>query len=230
MKTVFSMKYIAAVLFFIVFSTVSVFAASDSDFTQTINAGTLAVDIKDDSRVSVANPSVAMSAVTTSFDCQYVGNGASSGTFGSNLERIYVTNPGAANNGWTLTVAATGGATDTWTDGGTNEYDFNDATGTNPGCGDGADTDSVAGQMSLDPTAGSITTDCSSCTNTAVTSGSSDSFEEGSTDDITLINAGSGSDDVYRGYLTGVDVDQTIPPETPAASYTVNLTLTATAQ
>ena len=205
------------------------YAASNSDFTQTINAGVLLTDILDASRVSVASPSVAMSAVTTSFDCQYVGSGASTGTFGSNTERVYVSNPAAANNGWTLSVAATAGATATWDDGGTNSFDFNDPTGTNAGCTDGADTDALGGQLGLDPNAGTITTDCQSCSSTGVTKGSAASFDEGTTDSITLINAASGSDDVWRGYLTDAGVDQTIPAETPAANYSINLTLTSVA-
>jgi hypothetical protein len=207
-----------------------VLAASDSDFSQTINAGTLAADIKDASRVTVANPAVTMSSAGFSFNCQS-GGSSSSGTFGTNSERIYVSNGDAADNGWDLTIAATGGATDTWDNGGATEsFDFNDA-GTS-GCTDDAttgDSDSLAGQMTINPSVGTLTSDCASCTTTSVTKGSSDSFDEGTTDDISLINAAAGSDDVWRGYLTGVDVDQTIPAEQPADTYTVNLTLTATA-
>src|SRR6476620_10907082 len=87
-----------------------VFGASTSDFSQTINAGTLTTDIRDASRVSVTSPSVSMSAKTFSFNCPS-GGSASTGTFGSSTQRIYVDNPNAANNGWTLTLAATSGAT-----------------------------------------------------------------------------------------------------------------------
>jgi hypothetical protein len=206
------------------------FAASDSDFSQTINAGTLAADIKDDSRVTVANPAVAMSAVGFDFDCQS-GGSASTGTFGTNSERIYVSNGDAADGGWNLTVAATGGDTDSWDNGGATEsFDFNDA-GTS-GCTDDAttsDPDSLAGQMTIDPSVGTLATDCGSCTTTSVTKGSSDAFDETTTDDIAILNAAAGSDDIWRGYITGVDVEQTIPAEQPADTYTINLTLTAAA-
>lgn len=200
------------------------YAANTPDFSQTINAGTLTTDILDSGRNAVGSPSVTMSAQNFSFDCQ-----TSTGTFGSSSERIYVSNPDAADSGWTLTVAATSGNTDTWSDG-SNTIDFNDPTGSTAGCSDGADTDSVAGQMTVDPSAGTLTTDCGSCTSTSITKGSSSSFDEGSTDSITLLNAASGSDDIWRGYLTGATVSQTIPAETPASTYTVNLTLTATSQ
>jgi hypothetical protein len=205
------------------------FAASNSDFSQTINAGTLSTDILDSVRAAVASPSVAMSAKNFSFDCQ-AGGGGSTGTFGSNTERIYVNNPNGANNGWTLTIAATSGATSTWENAGSTSFiDFNDPTGATAGCSDGADADSSAGQMTIDPNAGTLTADCATCTTTNVSKGSSSSFNQGTTDNITILNAAASSDDIWRGYLTGATVNQTIPAETAADTFTINLTLTATA-
>ena len=205
------------------------FAASNSTFNQTINAGTLTADIMDASRVSVGSPSVSMTAKNFSFNCQ-AGGSASTGTFGSNTERAYVSNGNAANNGWTLTVAATGGATARWQNGGATQFiDFNDPTGTTAGCSDGADADTTSGQMSLDPSVGTLTADCATCSTANVSKGSSASFNQGTVDSITLLNAAASSDDVWRGYLTGVGVTQTIPAETPANSYTLDLTLTVTA-
>lgn len=206
------------------------FAASTTDFSQTISAGSLSTGIFDASRVAVGSPSVGMSAMNFSFDCQ-AGGSASSGTFGTNTQRIYVSNPDGADNGWTLTLAATGGATATWANtGATKLVDYNDPTGTTAGCSDGADAgDTVAGQMTVNPSVGTLTTDCASCTSTNVSKGSSASYSQGSVDSVTLLNAAGTSDDIWRGYLTGVDIKQTIPAETPADSYTINLTLTATA-
>lgn len=205
-------------------------AASNSNFTQTINTGTLTTDILDASRVSVASPAVAMSAKAFSFNC-YAGGTASTGAFGTNTERMYVSNGDAADNGWTLTVGATGGATSTWSNGGaTQHFDFNDSAGSTAGCTDGGDADSFPGQMTINPAVGSVTTDCASCTSTGVSLGTSAGFVQGTTDSVTLVNAGSTSSDVWRGYLTGATVSQTIPAEQTADSYTLNLTLTATAQ
>ncbi len=202
---------------------VTVVAANNSTFNQTINAGTLATDIMDASRVTVASPSVTMSAKTFSFDCQS-GGSASTGTFGTNTQRIYVTNPDAADNGWTLTLAATSGATSLWS----SNIDFNDAGGS--GCTDGADADSAAGQLTVDPSVGTITTDCTGCVTTNVSKGSSTAYAQGTTDSVTLLNAAAGSDDIWRGYLTGATLSQTIPAQTAAGSYSINMTLTATAQ
>lgn len=205
------------------------FAASNSTFNQTVNTGTLSTDIMNASRVTVGSPSVSMSSKSFSFDCQ-AGGSASTGTFGSNTERIYVSNGDAADNGWTLTVAATGGATARWQNGGASQFmDFNDPTGSTAGCTDGGDADSTAGQLTLDPNAGTITTDCTSCTTTNVSKGSSSGFNQGSVDSVTILNAAAGSNDVWRGYVTGVGVSQTVPAETPADAYTLDLTLTVTA-
>ena len=194
-------------------------AAPNSTFNQTINAGTLATDILDASRVPVASPSVTMTPATFSFTCQ-----TTTGTFGTNTERIYVTNPDAADNGWTLTLAATAGTTALWSTG----IDFNDTTGV--GCTDGVDTDTKAGRLTVDPSVATITTDCASCVVTNVAKGSSTAFAEGTTNSVTLLTAAAASDDIWRGYLTGVGLSQTIPAETAAGSYSINMTLTTTAQ
>lgn len=205
------------------------YAAPTPTLTQSITAGVLSTDILDASRNPVASPTVTMSTKAYSFDCQS-GVNASSGTLGTNSERVYVTNQSGANNGWTLTLAATGGATSTWANAGaTQKFDFNDPTGAIAGCNDGADADTQAGQMTVDPSVGTLTTDCAACTTTAITKGTSAAFSQGVTDSVTILSAGATSDDIWRGYLTGGSVKQVIPGETPANSYTLNLTLTATA-
>ena len=204
---------------FVLVGGANVYAANNSTFNQTINAGVLATDILDASRVTVASPAITMSAKNFSFDCQSGGN-ASTGTFGSSSQRIYVTNPGGANSGWTLTLAATSGASTLWSNtGATQTFDFNNAAGS--GC--------TAGQMSVNPTAGTLTADCLTCTTTNVSKGSNSSFVQGTTDSITLLNAAAASDDAWRGYLSGATVSQTIPAEQQADAYTINMTLTSTA-
>lgn len=200
-----------------------VHATDSTDVTQTINAGTLTTDIRDASRVPVASPTFAMSATTFSFSCQ-----SSTGTIGSNTQRLYVDNPDTADSGWTLSVAATDGANGLWENGGaTNTFDYNDAS--SAGCTDGADTDTKAGQLTIDPSVGTLTTDCTSCATTSITKGSSSAFNQGTIDSITLLNAAAGSDDIGRWYLTGVSSSQTIPADQPVDNYSINLTITATA-
>jgi len=199
------------------------YAANNANVTQTINSGTLVTDIRDASRVTVASPSFAMTGTTFSFNCQ-----TSTGTLGSAAQRIYVDNPGAANAGYTLTLAATAGATGLWNNSGdTQSFDFNDPTGA--GCTDGADADAKGGQLTVNPAASTLTTDCTTCTVTGITKGASTAYSQAVTDSVTLLTAAAGSDDIGRWYLTGVGLSQTLPGEQPNESYTINLTATVTA-
>ncbi len=225
MKKLFSKIAVLSSGFLLLFSLGSsvAHAANSLDVTQAITAGSLATDVRDASRATVASPSFAMTSTGFSFSCQ-----TATGTIGSNTQRVYVDNPNGANNGWTLTIAATGGATSLWQNTGTTQnFDFNDATSS--GCTDGGDADTKAGQMTLNPSAGTLTTDCASCTTTSITKGSSSAFSQGTTDSITLLNAAAASDDVGRWYLTNVGVSQSVPAEQPVDSYKINLTLTSTA-
>jgi len=200
-----------------------VLASSTSNFTQTINAGTLAVDIVDGSYVTVGSPTMAMSAATFSFSCQ-----TKTGSFGTASEVIYVSNPDAADNGWTVSLAAQA-TTDIWDSAGT-DFDFNDPTGS--GCTDGADAgDTVGGQMTVDASVATLAVgQCASCVTTNVTKGSSAAFNEGTTDTITILTGAAASNDIGDWKLTGVSISQKIPAEQPAASdYDINTVLSIAA-
>lgn len=229
-KITIAVAFLVAAVLVLGISPAKVLASNTPNFTQTLNAGVLATDILDASRVPVASPSVAFSAKTFSFDCHYSGsptNTASTGTLGTASERVYVMNPDAADNGWVLSIAATGGATTAWDAGAATDYDFNDPTGS--GCTDGGDADGFGGQLTLDPNAGTLTADCLSCTTSNVTKGSSASYNQGTTDSITVLNAAASSDDIWRGYLTGATASQSIPAEQAAGSYSLGMTLTVVA-
>lgn len=184
-------------------------ASPQGQLTQSVTPGTLTTDIRDASYVAVASPTFGMSTLNISNDCQ-----TSTGTYGSAAQRIYVDNPGGANNGWTLSIAATGGASANWVSGG-NNYDFDDPAGS--GC--------TSGQLTLDPSVGTVT--ASAGTTTAITKGSSAAFNSNSS--TTLLTAAAGSDDIFRGYLTGVGVSQKVPASKPAGNYAIDLTQTIVA-
>ena len=148
-------------------------------------------------------------------------------SIGDSSQRIEVSNfTGTAT--WNLTFAATGGATSSWSDGGSNSYDFNDPGGSPNGCTDGGDTDSIAGQLSVDPSAGT-STPRAGCSNTGISLGSASAYNEGTIDSITLMSASSSAETSCSWQLTGADVDQQIPQDQTNANYTINLTLTVTA-
>lgn len=209
------MKKIAAVLLLIaavVLVPVAVLASPNGKLNQVINTGALSTDIVDNTGATVATPSFNMTAASIKTTCQTI-----TGSYGDANQRVSVDNPGGADAGWTLAIAATSGPTATW-DSGTNTYAFNDATGS--GC--------TNGQLTLNPSVATLGLSGAS-TNTGITQGSSAAFVSGVTDSLTLMSASSASDDIWNGYLTGIGVSQKIPASTPAGTYTIDLTQTATA-
>jgi hypothetical protein len=188
-------------------------AASTPTLNQTVNAGTISTDIlgTDDS-TPVASPTVSFTALNRSFLCQ-----TSTGTLGDTNNRLYVTNF-AGGASWNLTIAATTGATAKWTSGG-NNYAFNDAAGS--GC--------TNGQLTVNPAVGTVTPNCNSvCDGVTVSKGSSTAFVSGSADSVTLMSASSGA--AWKGYIAGISLSQKVPAQQVAGSYSLGMTLTATAQ
>lgn len=179
----------------------------------------LSVDVVDASGNTVSSPSISMDSIQASGTCQ-----TSTGTLGSSSQKIRVTNP-TATPGWTLSIAATGGATSNWSSG-SSTYDFNDATSS--GCSDGADADSLAGQLSLDPSAGTAAAQ-SGCTTTGISKGSSSAFSQGSTDSITLMSASASAGTNCYWELTGVSLSQKVPELQAQGSYSMSMTVTVVA-
>ena len=163
-----------------------------------------------------------MNAYTFSFSCQ-----SATGTFGTATEQVYVANPDAADNGWTASIAASA-TSDIWDSAGT-DYDFNDPTSS--GCTDGADAgDTVGGQMTVDPSGGSLAAgSCSSCNTSGISLGSSNAFSEGATDSITLYSS-DGTQDIGDWTLQGVSISNTVPAEQPAAAdYDIDMVVSVVA-
>ncbi len=195
---------------------VSVYAASTSTvgstFKLVINAGnSLAVDVKDSSRNSVSS-TVQFSTTTESASCQYA-----TGTLGTNSQRIYVTSLHGFTTSWSLTIGATAGTSSSWSTG-TLAFNFNDPTGS--GC--------TNGQLTMDPSVGTITTDytASGATSTGISLGSSNQTFTTTSNSITLMSAVSTTPKTGRWYLTGVSSTQAIPGFTLADTYTLPMTLT----
>lgn len=190
----------------------SVNASPIGRLNQTIGAGVLSTDIVDTNNAPVANPSFGMSSTNISSGCQ-----TSTGSYGSASQRVAVDNPGGANGGWSLVIALTGGPGSDWTSG-SNTFKADDPT--DSGC--------ALGQLTLDPSDSTLSL-IGASSSTGVTQGSQASFSNGLNDSITLLNAAASSDDIWSGYLTDIGVSQTIPAQTPAGSYTIDLTQTVTA-
>lgn len=179
-------------------------------------AGTVSVDIVDSGGTPVASPSVTMNSVIVT-----VGYQSATGVFGEASQKIRLTNS-SINPQWTLTVAADAGPTAFW-DGVSQDYDFNDPTAN---AADGADADTFGWRMSLNPSVGTLWWTCST---TGVTKWSSASFSEWVTNSITFLTAGLSANTGCYWDFTGIGISQTIPGEKMSGTYSINMTLTATA-
>lgn len=184
-------------------------------------SGSLTTDIVDSGGSSVSTPSLALSTTAASSDCQ-----TTTGTFGVSAQKVRISNS-TATPGWTMTMAATGGVTSNWSSG-TANYDFNDSNGSQVGCGDGADADSLAGQLTVNPSASTITPQAG-CSATGITAGSSSAFVQGTTDSVTLATASGSTQTNCYWDVTGIGLSQKIPSFTPAGNYSINVTVTTTA-
>lgn len=179
----------------------------------------LLADIVDSSGAPVTSPSVSMGGAPRSFSCQTV-----TGALGTNTQKIRINNT-SGNPAWTLTMAATGGSTANWS-GGTPKYDFNDTTGS--GCADGGDTDTLAGDLTVNPAAGTVTPQAG-CSATGVTLGTSAAFDQGATDAVTLATgSASAAINCYWDFI-GISLSQTVPAAQQAGAYSIGMTLTITA-
>lgn len=183
--------------------------------------GSLSNDIVNGSGGSVASPSFAMSGVNAAFGCT-----TSTGTLGTSSQRLRFSNmTGTAR--WSASIAATSGNTALWSSGGA-LYDFNDPSGSPPGCSAGTDSDAYAGQLTINPTTGSIAPQ-SGCSTTGLSLGSQSSFNEGVTDAITLLSADASADVACYWDVTGLGLSQQIPSEQPPGNYQIGLTMTVVA-
>jgi hypothetical protein len=181
----------------------------------------LSVDIVDASGVTVASPSLAMSSITASGVCQ-----TSTGTLGVSAQKIRVSNT-TVTPGWSLSIAATAGATGSWSSGGST-YDFNDPSGSPAGCADGGDADTLSGQLSVDPSVSTITPQ-SGCTTTGLTKGTSSAFNQGVTNSVTLVNASASTGTSCFWDVTGVSLSQKVPNLQPNGAYSLPMTVTIVA-
>ena len=185
----------------------------------TASSGVLSVDIVDSLGASVSSPSIALGDITFSFSDQ-----VSSGVFGTSDEKIRITNTTGSSQ-WTLSLASD--FTTSFWDGTPADYDFNDPS---PNASDGADLDSLGGQMSVDASLNGVITPQVGCSSDDLLLGSTGSFSEGVSDSITILSAGATADTGCYWDLTGVDILQSIPPEQPASNdYNINMVLTITA-
>lgn len=178
--------------------------AAQTDLSIQINDGMISVDIVDATGNAVANPGVSMSPIAFSFREQ-----STTGTLGSETERVRLSNPTSVST-WSVSIAATDGATAQWSDG-TTTMDYNDPAGA---------------KLTINPSVGAIAEALGGST-TGVSLGSSAAFSQGTVDSITLYSANNTAANFSQYDLTGVALSQVVPAKQKAAAYNLGLTLTA---
>ena len=194
-----------------------------STYPKVTLTGNLGISVVDGSGADVASPVAAFSSVTTTTtQCN-----VATATLGVSSQRIRVTNA-LVTNGWNVSIAATGGPTSLWT-AGASYYDFNDSAGSPSGCNDGGDSDSLAGRLTVDPSS-AVITPSSGCSNTGISNGSSTGFSEGTTDAITLESADATSQRFCSWDITGINLSQRVPKMVSPGDYSLDMTITVTAQ
>jgi hypothetical protein len=178
---------------------------------------TVTTDFVDGSGVSVSSPSAALSNTSVGFTCQ-----TSTGSLGTATQKVRVTST-LDKATWNLTMAATSGPTATWYAPPAppipaHTYKFNDAAGS--GC--------TNGQLTVNASAGTLTAQ-TNCSTTGITQGASAAFVGGTTDSVTILSSASPSNVDCYWELTGIGLSQKVPASQPGGSYTINMTMTATA-
>jgi hypothetical protein len=181
-------------------SSASATTAAQQGYRVTESAG-LNVTFVNGSGDVISAPTVAFSSVTA-------GQNATA-TLGVPASKIRVTNSRAIAP-WSLTMAATSGPGTKWTDG-VNNMGFDEPAG---------------GKLTVDPSVAAVTSVGFACTSTGLTLGSSDTFNQGVVDSITLLTAGGSAQTNCVWNLTGVGLSQLVPVGQTAASYNLSMTLT----
>ena len=179
----------------------------NTTLSQTINSASIGISIVDAAGDPVGSPSVSFGAFAFSFTA-----GNSAGILGTSSQKIRVSNPTAADT-WTVSIAATGGESSVWTDGGTNTYPYNHISNAD------------LGRLTVDATTNGVVTPAGGCSNTNVSKGASSTFVSGTTSNITILSAAEGSDPYCYWDLTAVDLTQRIPASQAPASYSLGMTL-----
>lgn len=189
--------------------TAGVFAATTATSTleQVITAGALSTEFQDAGGATVSNPTVPLTTLAQSSAVQ-----TSTGTFGTTSNRVVIDNPGAALNGWTLTLNATNPSTALWSNG-TQTFDYKGTTAT--------------GQLSINGATATYT--ALNGTSTGITVGTGGTFSASTVAGGLTLAQGDGTNDVTKGYVAGYGVQQSIPAGQAAGTYTIQMTQTLTA-
>jgi hypothetical protein len=188
-----------------------------------VSTGVITGDIVDSGGNSVTNPSFSMNNTSIPFECS-----ETTGILGTSAQRLRISNT-TTNATWTTSIAATDGATALWRNSGNSQqYDYNEPSGSPVGCTDGSDADSLAGKLRIEPSTGLITPQ-SGCSTSNISLGTNQDFNQSTTNAITLISAASGANTNCYWDLIGINLRQYIPTDQTTDNYSINFTVTTVA-
>jgi len=169
-----------------------------TDLTQEITGGIRELAFHDDADEVVPSPSVEFDSTVTSVNDQ-----ETNGTLGVATQKIYLAN-GTETPEWTMNMNVADPGLSMWTDG-SNQYDY-------------------MNKLTVNPTTGTIEAALTGCdTSEGLNLASGGTFE--SADALTLATAGGAADVLCAWYFTGIDLEQTIPGQTPTGNYELPMVL-----
>lgn len=234
LKRLFGFSFV----FFGVISSIVLAAENKStDFKIQINPGTFYVGFVDSGNnyQEVTDLEFGFDQKSVSMEClsgegsptMYFGHDASEGVDARNL---YIANPDAAREGFTISIAATNGANAVWSQAGNSfvlDYNANDCSSVNKPL-DIEGVTNYGGRMYIDPSVAELRTGkCAGCSTNGLQLGTANHFEYGNIDSITLVQASSSADNIADYILNGIKVSQTIPAMFSSGDYSLDMTISA---
>lgn len=169
-----------------------------------VSEGVISVDIVNALGDIVETPKVLMSPISYKFDSQ-----VTSGTLGTNSEKIRLSNPTGVSS-WSVSIAASEGENAQWKDDQGHTINYN----------------TTQTSMSINPSSGVITkVDGGEITGLSL--GSQASFSQGNVSSITLFSANENAQSFSQFDLENIIIQQIIPPKQPSGNYEFNFTITA---
>lgn len=188
-----------------------------------VNTGYLGASIVTASGDDVTSPGVSMTPISFPLTCV-----ESTGMLGAASQRVRITNTTSSAT-WTTSIAATDGPTALWRNSGnTQQYDFNESSGSPAGCTDGSDADAKAGTLRLEPATATISPK-NGCTTASIQLGGNTSFDQSTANNITLATAAAGAGTGCYWDITGIVLKQMIPAGQESNTYMLELTITTVA-
>lgn len=163
-------------------------ADSRATFNIVIEPGLLAATVRGQNGERLKSPSIRLDDERPSI----CSGSVKAGTLGTDAERLYMENPDATTDGWSLSLSAELPSRNI------------DQLNSDP-VGDQC-VFSDHGVVIVDPTKAALNTDCLRCSTHNIAIGSRQNSVDSGTP-VTILQSGQKSEDIGRWFLTGIDVE-----------------------